>query len=158
MEIPTWLVIGGVTFLVAFAINRLSSEDRRWFNRLRRPQWLTFERAIPFIWIFILICGIASASLIWKTDPGSTQTWLLMGFYLVVEIAILAYTPVMCKARSLKIGTIIGATGFFLGLILTLIVFPIDRGAGFLLLPYLIWSPIGTYVTWEMAKLNPADK
>ncbi|HEY9813633.1 MAG TPA: TspO protein, partial [Candidatus Sericytochromatia bacterium] len=26
-----------------------------------------------------------------------------------------------------------------------------------LLLPYVIWSPIGTYTTWEMMKLNPND-
>jgi tryptophan-rich sensory protein len=24
-----------------------------------------------------------------------------------------------------------------------------------LLVPYVIWSPIGTYTTWEMMQLNP---
>ena len=157
MIIPSWLVIGGVTILVALVGNRLSSKDIRWFKRLRRPQWLTFEWAIPFIWMFIFICGAISAYLVWETDPSSLTTWLLMGFYLLVEVAIVAYTPVMCKLRSLKVGTIIGATGFFLGLILTLMVFPISSWAGFLLLPYLLWSPIGTYVTWQMMHLNPRD-
>ncbi|HBK65220.1 MAG TPA: TspO protein, partial [Cyanobacteria bacterium UBA11166] len=27
----------------------------------------------------------------------------------------------------------------------------------FLLLPYIIWSPIGTYTTWAMIALNPED-
>jgi tryptophan-rich sensory protein len=27
-------------------------------------------------------------------------------------------------------------------------------GAWLLLLPYLIWSPVGTFVTWQMQKLN----
>lgn len=54
-----------------------------------------------------------------------------MAFYLLVEVAILAYTPVMCNLRSLRVGTLIGATGFFLGLILGLLVFPISRGAFF---------------------------
>jgi tryptophan-rich sensory protein len=80
-----------------------------------------------------------------------------MAFYLLVEVAIFLYTPVMCALRSLRAGTIIGATGFFLGLILTLLVFPISRTGGFLLLPYLLWSPIGTFVTWQMISLNPAD-
>ncbi len=157
MIIPSWLALGGVTILVALVGNRLSSKDIRWFKRLRRPQWLTFEWAIPFIWMFIFICGAISAYLVWETDPSSLTTWLLMGFYLLVEVAIVAYTPVMCKLRSLKVGTIIGATGFFLGLILTLMVFPISSWAGFLLLPYLLWSPIGTYVTWQMMHLNPRD-
>ena len=157
MIIPSWLALGGVTILVALVGNRLSSKDIHWFKRLRRPQWLTFEWAIPLIWMFIFICGAISAYLVWETDPSSLTTWLLMGFYLLVEVAIVAYTPVMCKLRSLKVGTIIGATGFFLGLILTLMVFPISSWAGFLLLPYLLWSPIGTYVTWQMMHLNPRD-
>jgi benzodiazapine receptor len=79
-----------------------------------------------------------------------------MGFYLIVEIAIMAYTPVMCAFRSLMVGTIIGATGTLLGAILAVLVWPISTWAFVLLLPYLLWSPIGTYVTWRMAQLNPA--
>lgn len=153
MNIPSWLVIGGVTILVAMAGNLLSSQDRRWFKRLRRPQWLTFEQAIPFIWMFVFICGAWSAYLVWE----ATANWFLMAFYLLVEVLIIAYTPVMCKLRSLKVGTIIGGTGFFFGLLLALTIFPISGWATLLLLPYLVWSPIGTYVTWEMMQLNPAD-
>jgi translocator protein len=155
ISIPSWLVIAGVTFLVAIIVNRLSPEDRRWFFQLRRPKWLTFEWAIPFIWIFIFTCGAISANEVWKTDPNQPFTWFLMIFYLVWEISILAYTVVMCKVRSLKVGTIIGATGFFVGLILTFLVFPISFKAAFLLIPFLLWSPIGTFVTWKMIPLNP---
>lgn len=157
MEIPSWLAIGGVTLLVAFAGNLLSRQDIRWFRSMRRPPWLTFEKAIPIIWSLIFICGAWSAYIVWENQPGTSQTWLLMGFYLLVEIAIVSYTPVMCKLRSLKVGTIIGGTGFFLGLILTLLIFPISFWAGLLLIPYLLWSPVGTFVTWQMAKLNPRD-
>ena len=66
----------------------------------------------------------------------------------------MAYTPVMCKLRSLRVGTVIGATGFFLGLGLAIWVFPVSAVAGSLLVPYLLWSPIGTYVTWAMIPLN----
>lgn len=153
MNIPSWLVIGAVTILVAMAGSLLSAQDRRWFRRLRRPQWLTFEAAIPFIWIFIFICGAWSAYLVWE----ATANWFLMAFYLLVEVLIIAYTPVMCKLRSLKVGTIIGGTGFFFGLWLAITVLPVSGWATLLLLPYLVWSPIGTYVTWQMMRLNPAD-
>ncbi|MEM8779211.1 MAG: tryptophan-rich sensory protein [Cyanobacteria bacterium P01_G01_bin.49] len=77
--IPPWLIIGSVTILVAVVINRLSSNDISWFNRLRRPQWLTFEWAIPFVWILIFICAAYSAYVVWITNPGTRQTWLFMG-------------------------------------------------------------------------------
>jgi tryptophan-rich sensory protein len=155
--IPSWLAIGTITILLPFAINRLSLQERRWFSRLRRPRWLTFEWAIPFIWIFILLCGAISANTVWQALPNRPYTWFLMGFYLLVEAAILAYTPVMCKFRSLTIGTIIGAAGFILGLILAFLVWSLSAWATFWLLPYLLWSPIGTYVTWEMIRLNPGN-
>lgn len=156
--IPSWLVIGVVTLAVPFALNRLiSSRDFRWFKRLRRPDWLTFEGAIPLIWTAIFICGAWSAYKVWESDSDSQTRSLLMGLYLLVEIAISLYTVVMCKTRSLKVGTIIGGTGFFLGAILAVMVFPISSTAFWLLIPYLLWSPIGTFVTWQMMQLNPMD-
>jgi tryptophan-rich sensory protein len=61
----------------------------------------------------------------------------------------------MCGLRRLSVGTTIGGTGAVIGIILALIVLPISIWAFLLLLPYIIWSPIGTYTTWEMMKLNP---
>jgi tryptophan-rich sensory protein len=152
------MVIGGVAFLVALANNiLLTSDDIRWFNRLTRPSWLTFEKAIPLIWIIVFIAGAWSAILVWEAEPGRSQTWVLMGFYLLLEIVILSYTPVMCKAKSLRVGTILGGTGFILGLMLIVSVWPISQTAAYLLLPFVLWSPIGTYTTWAMIPLNPVD-
>ena len=155
--IKSWMVIGGVTLLVALAANFISDPDRKWFKRLRRPSWLFFEAAIPLIWTVIFICGAWSAYIVWEQDPGSDRTWLLMALYLLLEIVTIAYTPVMFKLRSLKVGTIIGGTGAIIGIILALAVLQISGWAFILLLPYVIWSPIGTYTTWEMIRLNPAD-
>ncbi len=156
--IPSWLCIGGVAFGLAFVLNRISPKNLRWFNRLRRPQWLTFEWAIPFIWITIFICGAISATLTWKATAPGAHAWGLMAGYGLLEAAIMAYTPVMCALRSLTVGTIIGATGFFIGLGLAIAVYPVSvPGFGFLV-PFLLWSPIGTYVTWAMIPLNPAEK
>jgi translocator protein len=158
MIIPSWLGIGLVTLAIPLICNRFtSSRDFRWFKHLRRPDWLTFEGAIPIIWIVVFICGAWSAYNVWQADPGSISTWLRMGFYMIVETAISLYTVVMCKSRSLKIGTIIGGTGFFLGVILAVSVQPISNNAFWLLVPYLLWSPIGTFVTWQMMQLNPLD-
>ena len=151
--IKSWMVIGAVTLLVALGANFITPSDLKWFKRLRRPNWLTFEALIPVIWTIVFICGAWSAYIVWE----NTGSWLLMGFYLLVEILIISYTPVMFRTRSLKIGTIIGGTGAIAGLLLALAVLSISPGAAALLLPYLIWSPIGTYTTWEMAKLNPKD-
>ena len=153
--IKSWMVIGAVTFLVALASNILRPKDVKWFARLRRPRWLTFEPLIPLIWIVILIAGAWSAYIVWERDPGSSKTWSLMMAYLLLEFAIVLYSPVTLWLRSLKAGTFIGGIGVIIGLILTFAVWQRSEWAALLLVPYLLWSPIGTYTTWVMGKLNP---
>ncbi|MBW4539073.1 MAG: TspO/MBR family protein [Myxacorys chilensis ATA2-1-KO14] len=149
--IKSWMVIGAVTLLVALGSNILRPQDVKWFNRLQRPRWLTFEKLIPVIWMIIFICGAWSAYIVWE----ETQDWQLMIFYLVLEVAIVAYSPTLFWSHSLKLGTFIGGLGFVIGLLLTARVYPISGWAALLLVPFLLWSPIGTYTTWAIYKLNP---
>jgi tryptophan-rich sensory protein len=153
MIIKSWMVIGGVTLVVAMGSNIITPNDVKWFKRLQRPRWLTFEPLIPLIWTVVFICGAWSAYIVWER----TKNWWLMAFYLLVEIAIVAYNPMMLRLRSLKVGTIIGAIGSVLGLILALTVLPISGWASLLLVPYVLWSPVGTFTTWKMMQLNPDD-
>jgi tryptophan-rich sensory protein len=155
--IKSWMVIGAVTFLIEFGSFLITPRDVKWFATLRRPRWLVFEPLIPIIWNVILICGAASANIIWQKNPGSWFTWLLMGLYLLLEIITVAYIPMMLRLRSLRTGEIIGATGLVLSILLTVSVLPISVVAALLFVPYLAWSPIGTFTTEELVQLNPED-
>lgn len=151
----SWMVIGGITFLVALGSSLIRPRDIPWAKHLDRPKWLFFEPAIPFIWTAIFICGAISAVIVWDKEPGSIKTWLLMGLYLLLEIITVAYIPATLRLRSLKVGTALGGLGVILGILLILTVWPISQLAALLLLPYLIWTPIGTYTTTQMIDLNP---
>ncbi|NJR40373.1 MAG: TspO/MBR family protein [Leptolyngbyaceae cyanobacterium CSU_1_4] len=160
--IKSWMVIGGVTLVVGILVQLfMTPRGIKWFKRLRRPNWLTFEAAIPIIWTTVFICGAWSATLAWETlaknQAGRSQAWVFMGGYLLLELVTLAYSPVMMNLQSLKIGTLIGATGALLAALLAIAVWQVSHTAAWLLLPYLLWSPIGTYTTWAMARLNPQD-
>ena len=149
------IMIAIVTLLVSFGANLVSASDRRWFNQLCRPRWLSFEVFIPVIWTVILICGAISAYTIWEIEKGSIRGWSTMALYLFLEIVIIAYVPITLQTRNLRLGTWIGLIGFGLGVVLTLSVGQISQSAAWLLLPYLLWSPIGSYSTWAMVRLNP---
>jgi translocator protein len=153
--LPSWLIIGIIATLIAVVALKLNTADGiRWFNRQRRPSWLTFERAIPFIWTTIFICGAWSAYIAWEAEPRSTRTWFLMLLYALTEIVIMAYNPAMAWIKSLKLGVWVGGLGFVFGLVLATLVYESSIWATVLLVPYLLWSPIGTYVTWVMAEIN----
>jgi tryptophan-rich sensory protein len=153
--IQSWMIIGGVTLLVALGGSSIRPRDIKWAKRLDRPNWLFFEPAIPFIWTVIFACGAWSAVIVWEKDPGSLRTWLLMGLYLLLEIVTVAYIPATLRLRSLTVGTVLGGAGVILGVLLTVAVWPISSLAALLLLPYVIWTPIGTYTTRQMIDLNP---
>jgi tryptophan-rich sensory protein len=153
--IESWMIIGGMTFSVAMGTLSFKLRDINWAVKLQRPDWMFFEPAIPFIWTVIFSCGAASATFVWEQEPGSLKTWLLMALYLLLEVVTVAYIPATLRAKSLKVGTILGGAGEIVGVVLTLAVLPISQTAALLLLPYVIWGAIGTYTTWEMIDLNP---
>ena len=100
-------------------------------------------------------CGAASAYLVWEKNPGSLQMWLLMALYLLLEVITVAYIPLTLRLRNIKVGVVLGGIGVVLGVFLASSIWSISGWAVLLLLPYLIWSPIGTYATLEMMRLNP---
>lgn len=151
----SWIAIGSITFLVALGSLLIKPRDLQWAREQRLPKWLFFAPAIPIIWTVIFVCGAASAVIIWEDDPGSLKTWLLMGSYLLLELVTVAYIPLTLRLKSLRVGTIVGATGVIFGILLALAVLPTSALAAGLLLPYLIWSPVGTVTTWRMVQLNP---
>lgn len=155
--ISSGVIIGAITFLIAIGSFLIKPRDVKWFAHLSRPQWLVFEPFIPLIWTVIFVCGAISANIIWQHNPGSLVTWLLMGLYLFVEIITVAYIPLMLRLRSLKAGETIGLVGMISAVILALCVLPISGLATILLIPYLLWSPIGTFTTDELKHLNPED-
>ena len=143
------LLILAVMVGVGIALNP-SREELNWFFRLRRPGWLTFEGLIPLIWLAIYACFYTSALLSWN---ASRQGGLMAG-YLGLLLLVQAYTWLICRTRRLANGTAIGFAGWLWGMALAVMVLPASPAAAGLLIPFLLWSPIGTFVTWQMQRLN----
>ena len=146
---PPWLVILVAMVLVTLLLNP-GKEEFGWFLRLRRPAWLTFERWIPVIWVAIYLCFYASALLAWR----ASGSWVLMGAYLLLLLLVQSYTLVICRSRRLANGTVVGFLGWVWGMALAGGVTTLSPPAALLLVPYLLWSPVGTFVTWRMQRLN----
>lgn len=148
---PAWLTILLVMGLV-IAVLTPSRQQFAWFLRLRRPRWLTFERWIPVIWSLIYLCFYASALLRWWA--GGAAAPLAMAGYLVLLVLVQSYTLLICRTRRVAWGTAAGLAGWIWGLALTLATLAVSPTAALLLVPFLLWSPIGTFVTWRMQRLN----
>lgn len=150
---PAWLPIAALIAAAMVAVVALlspSKDDFAWFLRLRRPRWLTFERWIPLIWVVIYACFFASALTLWM----ATRTFWILAGYLLLLVLVQSYTWIICRTRTLRSGTVVGFAGWVWGVALTLVVLAYSPRAALLLVPYLLWSPVGTFVTWQMERLN----
>jgi tryptophan-rich sensory protein len=139
------LVVGATVALIM-----PSQEEFAWFLRLRRPVWLSFEGWIPLIWLLIYGCFYASALLAWNRSASGA----LMAGYLLLLVLVQSYTWLICRTRRLANGTAMGLLGWLWGVALAVLVAASSQPAALLLLPYLLWSPVGTLVTWQMQRLN----
>ena len=149
MTMTAVLVILLVMVVVVAALNP-SRREFAWFLHLRRPAWLAFEALIPLIWIGIYVCFYGSALLAWN----ATGSWGLMGGYLLLLLLVQSYTWIICRTRSLARGTMIGLLGWLWGVAFAVVLQSESIQAAGLLIPFLLWSPLGTLATWQMQRLN----
>lgn len=146
---PAWLTIL-LAMVAVVALLNPAREDWLWFLRLRRPAWLTFERWIPLIWSAIYACFYASALLTWNGGGGLARMVGSLGLLVLVQ----SYTWLIGRTRRLASGTVVGLVGWVWGVALAVATVPVSAVAALLLVPFLLWSPVGTFVTWRMEGLN----
>ena len=84
--LKSWMVVAGVAFAIAMLSNIIRPADVKWFRRLERPSWLTFEKLIPVIWTVVFVCGGWSAYITWE----ATQSWVWMSAYILLEVVTIA--------------------------------------------------------------------
>ena len=77
-----------------------------------------------------------------------------MGGYLGLLVLVQSYTWLVGRTRRLASGTVAGLAGWVWGVALAVLTAPVSQLAALLLIPFLLWSPVGTFVTWRMQRLN----
>jgi translocator protein len=148
-------IITAVSAALFFGGSLLTSLRDPWFQNLQRPTWLTFEFLIPFIWTFIWACLTISAIIVWETSSKQRfRPWGFMAAYAAIALLTSIYSPIVVELQSLTGGMIVGGLATLLVYILAFLVKPISAKASWLFLPYALWGPFGTYLTWLLLQLN----
>ena len=147
---PPWLLILILMEGVILLINP-TRKDFAWYQRLRRPPWLTFSALIPMIWLLIYACFYLSALISWSIR----NNWNLVVAYVLLLILVEGYTWLMCRTRRLSTGTMICVISWVYGLILTVLLLSLSFSSALLMLPFLFWAPVEAMITWQMRQINP---
>lgn len=147
----------GLCLLVGAAGSTLTADSvRGWYLTLNRPPGVPPNWAFPVVWTTLYVMMGTAAWLVWRAAAATAEqrrgALLLWGWQLLANAL---WTPAFFGLQSPRLGLAVLAA--LLPLIaLTLQAFlRIDRRAGLLMLPYLLWSLYATYLNLGFWWLNP---
>ncbi len=156
---PLWLkivlsvlvmeILGGLGGFVT------ASSIGTWYAGLERPPGNPPNAVFGPVWTLLYaLMGIAFA-LIWHRAPAGPAKRRALAAFAVQLVLNLAWTPVFFGLHQLAAAlAVIGL--LLLAILVTLFrFFPLDRTAGILLVPYLLWVGYATYLNAGFLVLNP---
>jgi tryptophan-rich sensory protein len=123
-----------------------------WYKALAKPRWTPPDWAFPVVWSLLYLCMSAAAARV-ALLPGSGLALALWS----VQIALnTLWTPIFFGLRRMGAGLVV-ILFLWLAVAATMLAFwQLDRLAGLLFAPYLVWVSIAAALNHAVWSRNPA--
>lgn len=127
---------------------------KTWYPGLQKPDWTPPSWLFAPIWTALYISMAAAAWLVWKR-AGFSKGATALGLYAMQLALNGAWSGLFFSLRSPALG-LAGIVVLWLLVLLTLAAFfRIHRGAGILMIPYLLWVSVAAALNFAIWRLNP---
>ncbi|MFG1240193.1 TspO/MBR family protein [Xanthobacter autotrophicus DSM 597] len=125
-----------------------------WYEGLVKPGWTPPNAAFPIVWTLLYLMMAVSLWRLWDKVPPSTARSVAIGLFLAQLALNFLWSPVFFGLQAIHAGLVI-IIGLVVLLALTVrATFPLDRIAGWLLVPYLLWVCYASTLNAGIAVLN----
>ena len=126
----------------------------QWYTSLQKPSWMPPRFVFGPVWtVLYILMGIAA----WRVVKagGGQHPLALYGLQLGLNVA---WSFMFFSAKNLKwaLLDIIALLGVLVGT--TFVFYRVDRVAGYLMIPYVLWVAFATLLTLNLYLTNPAPK
>jgi translocator protein len=155
-EIPKWIVSIIIVY-IAGAIGTLFTlkEITTWYVYLAKPGWAPPNWIVGPIWSTLYILIVTSLFLIWRKGLERKDVQVAILVFAVQLIINVIWSLVFFGSHSI-FGGLIMVMLLWVAIIINIFVFyRISKPAGLLLIPYLVWVTIATYLQYYLFILNP---
>lgn len=131
------------------------SQIPTWYATLIRPEWAPPNWVFPVVWTTLYILMALALFLVWRKGLETKPAKVTVAVFLV-QLAINALWSVV----FFGLHSIVGGLGLIVMLwiliLANIIVFyRISKWAGILLIPYIIWVTVASYLNYTVYILNP---
>lgn len=141
---------------VGFLSGRLSNSGygNPWFDALEKPSFMPPGWAFPLAWTTLyVILGIVAALI--HSAPAGKDRSLAVKLFWAQMLLNFAWSPVFFGLHEPQIALGIVAVMLLASLGATYSLGRVRPGAGWLMLPYLLWLAFATLLNWQILVLNP---
>lgn len=122
-----------------------------WYATLARPAWAPPNWLFPVVWTILYILIGISLFLVWRKSLESKQALVVFAVQLGLN---LLWSLVFFGLHSI-VGGLVIILMLWMAILANIIVFyRISRWAGLILLPYLVWVSIASYLNYSIYLLN----
>ena len=121
-----------------------------WYDNLQKPSWTPPKWLFPVAWTTLyILMSWAGARVV-----GITGSGIALAFW-ALQIALnTLWTPVFFGLRNLRAGMVI-IVFMWIAVALTMIsMFQLDRLAGLMFVPYLVWVSVASGLNYSVWKMN----
>ena len=150
----TSIVVCIVAMLLVAGIGRVISELGPWYQALRVPPWQPPGAVFGIVWTTIYVLTTISAILAWRDVDKRLDGGKLIGLFALNCILNVMWSFIFFKLHRPDLAAL--QVGFFWLSILALIVFiwPRNKVASLMLLPYIVWVSIASALNFSVVQLN----
>ncbi|MGC9517677.1 MAG: TspO/MBR family protein [Methanomicrobiales archaeon] len=154
-QIPKLITAVGLTLITGF-IGSIFTFDSltTWYITLNKPWWTPPNWAFGPIWTTLYILIGISAYLVWKKGLNRNDVKIALTVFGLQLILNLLWSVIFFGLKSI-LGGLIEILILWIVILINIILFyRISKAAGLLLIPYLIWVSIATYLNYSIYLLN----
>lgn len=130
----------------------LGGPNSTWFQSLAKPGIYPPPWAFGVVWpLLFALLGVA-LYLVWRGDDADRS--LALGLFVAQMAANVAWTPTFFQAQDLTLALGVVLVLFVLAGATTVVFRRIDRRAGLLLVPYLLWVAFAAVLNYRFIAVN----
>jgi translocator protein len=151
----TPLIIASLVAVVTAVAGGLATEIGPWYTTLKKPSWQPPNWLFGPVWTTIFILAVIASVMAWRRAESSFDQILTIGLFGINALLNIFWSLIFFTLKRPDWAVV--EVAFLWLSILVLIVFfwRFSPTSSLLLLPYLIWVSIASYLNWTIIKLNP---
>ena len=158
--VRAWMWTVPLVLLAGFLSGRLANSGygNPWFDALTKPSFIPPGWVFGAVWTTLYtLMGIALA-LVLAAEPSRARARGLAFFF--VQLAFnYAWSPIFFRAGMIDWAYLVILAMIVFAIATAFFFWRVNRVAGLLLLPYLVWLCLATALNFETGRLNPgADR